>query len=112
MVGGRGRISAVEILGKPAKLVQQTISHHLVEAIKVLGRSRAKLNSVHLPFQASTAGRFSGRNILAFLLRFRDIPQEAFPNFGPESEAGVGINQNLTQLFLDDFADKPLQLLD
>jgi hypothetical protein len=104
--------NGVKILGKPAKFLEQTISRNLIEVVKVLGRSRAKLDSVHLPFQAPTAGHFSGRNILAFFLRFREIPQEAFPNFWPQSEARVRVKQNLPELFLNYFADKCLQLLD
>ncbi len=98
--------NGVKILGKPARLVQQTIGHHLVEFFKVPGRSGAKFDLIHLPFQAPAAGQFSRGNILALFLRILKIPQKAFSNFRSQSKTCVGITQNLAQRFLDDLADK------
>jgi hypothetical protein len=106
------RLNGVEVLGKPAKLLQHTISNKLVEVVKVLGRSRAKLDLIHLPFQAPASGQFSRGNIHAFSLRLLEIPQKAFPNFGPKSKTCVGVSQNFTELLLDYFPDKCLEFLD
>src|SRR5881296_932042 len=70
-------LNRVKVLGKPAELLQYAAGHHVVEVFKVLGRPRAELDLVHLPFQAPAASQFSRRNILALWLRFLKVLPKA-----------------------------------
>jgi hypothetical protein len=101
-------LNGVKVLGKPAELLQHAASHHVVEVFNVLGRPRAELDLLHLPFQAPAASQFSRGNVLALKLRLLKVPQKALLNLGPKGQACIGISQQLTQLFLDYFADHGL----
>jgi hypothetical protein len=98
-------LNGVKVLGKPAELLQHAAGHYVVEVFKVLGRPRAELDLVHLPFQAPAASQFSRRNILALKLRLLKVPPKALLNLGPKGQPCVGISQQLAQFFLDYFAD-------
>jgi hypothetical protein len=68
------------------------------------GLPRGRGQQTSTQFQAPTAGQLSRRDILALPLRLREVFAKAFANFRPEIKAGVWINQNLAEPFLDDFA--------
>jgi len=106
------RPNGVKVLGKPTKLLQYTIGHRFIKVFKILGGSRAKLDLVHLPFQAPSAGQFGRRNVLALLLRLIKVPAKAFPNLSSKNKTCVGVSQNFAQLILDYFTDERLQFLD
>jgi hypothetical protein len=61
---------------------------------------------------ADAACHFRRWNILPLHLGRLDIATKAFPNLRSKNKTCVGIDEDLTKLLLDHFADKRLQFVD